>query len=164
MRRFTDLYGERPGHLVLLLASLAVAAYAASFLLGDPALLRLLAWFVGAALAHDLLIFPLYAAADRALTAVAGRLPALRVPIVNHVRVPALGIGLTLLMFLPGIIRQGGDTHRAQTGLDQEPYLSRWLWLAAGLIAASALVYALRLIGTRRAPVERTALSANDVG
>jgi hypothetical protein len=149
MRRFTDLYGDRPPHLAVMVACLAVAAYAATFLLGDPALLAVLIWFVGAALAHDLLLFPLYAAADRALTGMSARLPRLRVPIVNHVRVPALGAGLTLLMFLPGIIRQGGDTHLAATGLDQQPYLGRWLGLVAALFLSSAVLYLIRLTMAR---------------
>ena len=66
-------------------------------------------------------------------------------PLVNHVRVPLLGAGLTLLMFLPGIIRQGEATHLAATGLDQAPYLGRWLGLVAALFALSALVYAVRV-------------------
>ncbi len=150
MRRFTDLYGEHPGHLVLMLACIAVAGYAATFLLGDPALITMLVWFVGAALVHDLLLFPLYSAADRALTTVAARLPVPAVPIVNHVRVPLLGAGLTLLMFLPGIIAHGGDTHLAATGLDQQPYLGRWLGLVAALLATSAVIYGIRLAVTRR--------------
>jgi hypothetical protein len=149
MRRFTDRYGDRPAHLALMLGCVAVAAYAASFLLGDPALLTVLIWFVGAALAHDLVLFPLYAAADRVLTGVAGRLPRGRVPLVNHIRVPALGAGLTLLMFLPGIIRQGGPTHLAATGLDQQPYLGRWLWLVAAMAGASAVIYGLRVLAVR---------------
>ena len=144
MRRFTDVYGDRPPHLAVMVACLAVAAYAATFLLGDPALLTVLIWFVGAALAHDLVLFPLYAAADRVLTGVAGRLPRGRVPLVNHIRVPALGAGLTLLMFLPGIIRQGGDTHLAATGLDQQPYLGRWLGVVAALFLISAVSYLIR--------------------
>jgi hypothetical protein len=152
MRRLIDLYGERPTHLAVLLGCLAVAGYAASFLLGDPALVTLLVWFVGAALAHDLLLVPLYAAADRALVgSTRHRVPG-RVPIVNHIRVPALGAGLSLLMFLPGIIRQGGDTHLAQTGLDQAPYLGRWLGLVAVLALGSALVYLVRVVRARAAP------------
>ena len=149
MRRFTDRYGDRPAHLALVLGCIAVAAYAASFLLGDPALLPVLVWFVGAALAHDLLLFPLYAAADRVLTGLAGRLPRGRVPVVNHLRVPALGAGLTLLMFLPGIIRQGGGTHLAATGLDQQPYLGRWLGLVAALFLTSAVIYLARSAAVR---------------
>jgi hypothetical protein len=127
--------GAAPTQLAVLVAALGLAAYAAFFLLGDPALLRMLVWFAGAAVVHDLVLFPLYAAADRALVAV---LPG---PKVNYVRVPALGAGLALLMFWPGIVRQGEVTHVAATGLDQAPYLGRWLALSAVLFAVSALVW-----------------------
>ena len=130
----------------VLLACFALAGYAASFLLGDPTLLPVLTWFVGAAVVHDLVLFPLYAIADRVLV----RLPRLPVPLVNHVRVPLLGAGLTFLVFLPGIIRQGGATHLAATGLDQQPYLGRWLVLVAAMAALSALVYVVRVARATR--------------
>jgi len=135
MRR---LYGAGLGHLLVTLACLALAAYAGSFLLGEPAVLTMLIWFAGAVVAHDLVLYPLYTLADRALS----RLP---VPVRNHIRIPALGAGLTLLMFLPGIIRQGEDTHLAATSLDQQPYLGRWLWLMLAMFVASGLIYAIRL-------------------
>jgi hypothetical protein len=135
--------GVSPAQLVLLVACLALAAYAAFFLLGDPALLRMLIWFAGAAVVHDLVLFPLYAAGDRALVAV---LPG---PRVNYLRVPALGAGLMLLMFWPGIVRQGEVTHLAATGLDQAPYLGRWLAASAVLFGASAVVFGVR-VGLRR--------------
>jgi hypothetical protein len=91
---------------------------------------------------HDLVLFPLYALADRVI----GRLPRPAVPLVNHVRVPLLGAGLTFLVFLPGIVRHGGTTHLATTGLDQQPYLGRWLALVAAMAALSALVYVVRLV------------------
>jgi len=134
--------GAPPAQLALLVACLGLAAYAAFFLLGDPALLRMLVWFAGAAVVHDLVIFPVYAVADRALVAAARG----RVPLINHVRVPALGAGLTLLMFWPGIVRQGEATHLAATGLDQAPYLGRWLALSAVLFGASAVVYGARIV------------------
>jgi hypothetical protein len=145
MRRFTDRYGASPAHLLALVACLALAGYAASFLLGDPALLRVLTWFVGAAVVHDLVLFPLYALADRAF----GRLPRLPVPLINHVRVPLLGAGLTFLVFLPGIVRHGQETHLAATGLDQQPYLGRWLALVAAMVVLSALVYVARSVRQR---------------
>lgn len=135
--------GASPTHLVLLVAYLGLAAYAAFFLLGDPALLRMLVWFAGAALVHDLVLFPLYAGADRVLV---GLLPG---PRVNYVRVPALGAGLTFLMFWPGIVRQGEVTHLAATGLDQAPYLGRWLALSAALFGVSAFIYGARLAARR---------------
>ena len=134
--------GASPAQLALFVGCLGLAAYAAFFLLGDPALLRMLVWFGGAAVVHDLVLFPLYAAADRVLvTAARGR-----VPLINHVRVPALGAGLALLMFWPGIVRQGEATHLAATGLDQAPYLGRWLALSAVLFGASGVVYAARVV------------------
>ncbi len=96
-------------------------------------------------LVHDLVLFPLYAAADRALVAAARG----RVPLINHVRVPALGAGLALLMFWPGIVRQGEATHLAATGLDQAPYLGRWLALSALLFGASAVLYGARVAARR---------------
>jgi hypothetical protein len=146
MHRLAIRYGARPAHLLVMLACFALTGHAGWFLLGDPALLRVLAWFVGAAVVHDLVLFPLYALADRLLC----RLPRGRVPLVNHVRVPLLGAGLTFLVFLPGIVRQGEATHLAATGLDQQPYLGRWLGLAAAMVALSALVYAVRLARARR--------------
>lgn len=135
--------GAAPAQLAALVACLALGAYAAFFLLGDPALLRMLVWFAAAAVVHDLVIFPLYAGADRVLTAV---LPG---PKVNYLRVPALGAGLALLMFWPGIVRQGEVTHLAATGLDQAPYLGRWLVLCVVLFGASAVVFGAR-VGLRR--------------
>lgn len=151
MRRFTEVYGERPAHLAVVLGCVGFAGYAASFLLGDPTLITVLAWFVGAALGHDLLLVPLYGAADRVLTGLARRRRAAAVPVVNHVRVPALGAGLTLLMFMPGIIRQGEATHLAATGLDQQPYLGNWLRLVALLAFGSAAIYLIRVLRARTA-------------
>jgi hypothetical protein len=135
--------GAGPAQLATLVACLALAAYAAFFLLGDPALLRMLVWFAAAAVVHDLVVFPLYAGADRLLAAL---LPG---PKVNYLRVPALGAGLALLMFWPGIVRQGEVTHLAATGLDQAPYLRRWLVLCVVLFGASAVVFVAR-VGLRR--------------
>jgi hypothetical protein len=130
------------------LACVGLGAYAATIVVRDPSLHPsipwMLAWFAGALLLHDLVLFPLYAAVDRALV----HLPARRVPLVNHVRVPLLGAGLTLLVYLPGIVRQGGPVHLGATGLDQAPYLARWLWLVLAMVGASALVWVVRV--TRR--------------
>ncbi|GAA4557573.1 hypothetical protein [Pseudonocardia xishanensis] len=129
-------------------ACLALGAYASTVILRDPTLhpsiLGMLTWFAGALLLHDLVLFPLYAAADRALTL----LPTTRVPVVNHVRLPLMGSALTFLVYLPGIIRQGGPVARGATGLDQEPYLARWLGLCAAMAGVSALVWVVRV--TRR--------------
>jgi hypothetical protein len=127
----------------VLLLCVAVAGYAATIVLDDPSLPRMLVWFLAAVALHDGVLLPLYSGADRALVALA---PRTRVPVVNHVRVPVLGAGLTFLLFLPGIIRQGGDVHMGATGLDQQPYLGRWLLLVAAMATVSAFVYAVRVL------------------
>ena len=62
-----------------------------------------------------------YALADRLLGIAAmrqrrRRRGQLRVPGRNHVRIPTLASGLTLLMFWPGIVKQGSATYSAATG------------------------------------------------
>jgi hypothetical protein len=136
-------YGAGLGHLVAVLACLAIAGGAVGLVVGDPAWPVMLVWFLAAVVLHDLVLFPLYSTADRALRSAARR-P--RVPVVNHVRLPLLGAGLTFLLFLPGIVGQGEPTLRAASGLDQSPYLVRWLLLGAAMAAVSALVYAIRML------------------
>jgi hypothetical protein len=67
-----------------------------------------------------------------------------KVTALNHIRVPTLAAGLTLLIFLPGIIEQGAPTYQAATGETQQPFLGRWLLLVAAMFAASAVSYAAR--------------------
>ncbi|MFI7674135.1 hypothetical protein [Actinophytocola sp. NPDC049390] len=98
-------------------------------------------WFAAAVIGHDLVLFPLYSAADHALQRATRRT---QVPLVNHVRVPALASELLLLLFLPGIIRQGEGTYLAATGQTQGPFLARWLLLTAAFFTTSATVYAIR--------------------
>jgi hypothetical protein len=148
MHRFRGLYGAGPAHLAVLVLSVAVAGYAASIVAGDPLWPWMAVWFVAAVVAHDGLLSPLAAAADAVLR-VALRRSAARSTTVNYIRVPALGAALTFLMFLPGIIRQGEPVVRGQSGLDQAPFLGRWLLLVAAMAAVSALVYGVRRF-TRR--------------
>lgn len=147
---------------MLLVASFAVAAYTVH-VLGIDALWNpdvwwqsIAVWFVGAALAHDLLLYPLFAGMDRALHAVAARRPRTSpqtapVPVINYVRIPLLACGLITLMFFPGIVRQGADTYNLATGQTQEPFLQRWLILCAVILLAGVLAYlTARLVANRR--------------
>ena len=145
MSRFTAFYGHRPAHLLVLLCCGVTAAWAGSLLLGDPGLPSVLLWFAGAAVVHDFVLFPACALADSALR----RLPRRGVPLVNHLRMPALGAGLTFLLFLPGILRRSESAHLAATTLDQQPYLGRWVWLVLAMFAASAAIYAVRVAARR---------------
>jgi hypothetical protein len=143
MHRFRVLYGAGPLNLAVLLLCVAVAGYAASIVAGDAAWPWMAVWFVAAVVVHDGLLSSLAAVADAVLRFCLRWFP--RVPArpttVNYIRVPVLGAALTFLMFLPGIIRQGEPVVIGQTGLDQGPFLGRWLLLVAAMVAVSALVY-----------------------
>ncbi|OBA60349.1 hypothetical protein A5647_00830 [Mycobacterium sp. 1100029.7] len=157
--RFTAIYGSHPLHLLTMLSGFALLGYIlATF---TPATLwnpgswwqSIAVWFAVAIVAHDLLFFPLYALADRVLTARLGGGPARgssKVLAHNYIRIPTLGAGLTLLIFLPGIIEQGAPTYYAATGQTQQPYLGRWLLLVAAMFALSAIGYVVRLASARR--------------
>ena len=131
-------YGAGPLHLALVLGSFALAGAAALQVAPDPLRLRYLAWFVGAVVLHDLVLFPLYALLDRSATAAVGR------GAVNFVRVPALLSGLLLLLFAPVVLQRGEPAFTAASGLTQDAYLGRWLAVTGVLFAGSALLYAVR--------------------
>jgi hypothetical protein len=154
---FGRYYGSGARHLLTMVSGLALAGYVVAVF--TPATLwnphtwwqSIAVWFAAAVVAHDLVLFPLYALADRLLFARTQRREP-RVALRNHLRIPALGSGLTLLVFLPGIIEQGRPTYLAATGQTQQPFLARWLVLTAVMFAASAAGYAVRiaLAGQRR--------------
>ncbi len=156
MARTKRQYGAHPLQLLTLLACFAFVGYVIS-VMGPKQLWNsrvwwqsILVWFLGAILLNDLVLFPLYALADRSLgagwRAVSGRLPegSPRVPVVNYLRIPALASGLLFAMFFPGIIQQGSPAYLRATGLTQAPYLDRWLLITAVLFATSAAAYAIR--------------------
>ncbi|HEU0101868.1 MAG TPA: hypothetical protein VFR07_06055 [Mycobacteriales bacterium] len=138
------LYGAGPLHLLALLACFALAGAAAQRVGQDPLRLRYAVWFIGAALAHDLLLFPLYALLDRSLGSLVRRRRVPDLGSVNYVRVPALLSGLLLLVFAPVILQRSEGAYGAASGLDQDPYLGRWLAVSGVLFLASAVLYALR--------------------
>ena len=159
LERFRTVYGSNPLHLLTLIAGFALAGYVLATV--KPVTLwnpdtwwqSILVWFAAAIVAHDLVLFPLYALVDRILVASSRIRPRNRasIPVLNYIRVPALGAALTLLVFLPGIIEQGAFTYHAATGLTQEPFLGRWLLLSAAMFGVSAVVYGVRLGLSRRA-------------
>ena len=132
IRRVKGHYGAHPLHLLTLLACFAFVGYVIS-VMGPKQLWNsrvwwqsILVWFLGAIVLNDLVLFPFYALADRSLhagwRAVTGHLPDRkpRVPIINYLRIPALGSGLLFAMFFPGIIEQGiaclSPCHRVDSG------------------------------------------------
>jgi NADH dehydrogenase len=149
--RLRGFYGEHPLHLLVLLACFALAGYTAVQVVTDQQWPWMLVWFLAAVVGHDLVLFPVYALLDVSATSLLDVLrrhrragmPA-RVPVLNYLRIPALGAGLTLALFLPGIIRQGAFTYHTATGLTQQPFLARWLLLCAAMFVVSAVVYGIR--------------------
>ncbi len=143
-----------PLAVLSLLGCFALAGYAASRVVVAGPWLGIVVWFVGAAIAHDLVLYPLYALADsraqgrlrrraRPLPAVAG------VPWINYLRVP-LGLSMLLLaVWFPLIVGLRAAAYEGATGLGTGVFLGRWLAVTGALFLGSALLYALRI---RRAP------------
>ena len=154
-RRFRERYGAGPLHLIAILVSFAVAAYAldrALELTSNPD--RIVIWLGGSIVAHDLVLFPFYALLGVLAAGVALRGDArdrLHIAALNHLRLPALLSGLALLVWYPLIAGPAERGFTRLTGLSKDVYLERWLLLTAALFAASAVVFALRLPGLRSA-------------
>jgi hypothetical protein len=155
LSRYRAFYGSHPLHLLTMVVGFALLGYVLTVF--TPATLwntrvwwqSIAVWFAAAIIAHDLLLFPLYALADRILTIPDDRHRRRRreprVSPLNYVRIPALGSALTLLVFLPGIIKQGAPTYFFATGQTQELFLGRWMLLTGAMFAISAVAYAVRL-------------------
>ncbi|MFF2542986.1 hypothetical protein ACFVUY_10515 [Kitasatospora sp. NPDC058063] len=143
--RLTRWYGAGPMHLLVLLASFALAGYAAERLVSDRAL-AVVVWFVGGALAHDLVLLPLYSLADLSARSVLRhrheRTPT--VEWINYLRVPVVLSGLLLLVWFPLVLNLS-EPYPGATGLSEEVYLGRWLAVSGVLFGAAAGALALKL-------------------
>ena len=154
---FRRRYGAGPLHLFAMVAALALAGYAATRVAADGGpLVAVGVWFVGAALGHDVVFYPLYAVADVAAHArVVTRhrpAPALRgVAWINYLRVPTALSGLLLLIWFPLILGGRAQAFLDTTGTATDVYLGRWLAVTGILFLAAGVLYALRV---RRAPAQ----------
>jgi hypothetical protein len=140
--------GQRCALPLALLASFVVAGYAAFRLLaGNPTGIG--AWFIGSAVVHDLVLFPLYAGLDAALVMLLRRRPELATVAgvwwLNYLRVPAAVSGLLLLVWSPLILRVSETAYHAASGLSAQPFLPRWLAVTAVLFAISAAILGVRV-------------------
>ncbi|MET7395160.1 hypothetical protein ABZS66_16890 [Dactylosporangium sp. NPDC005572] len=150
MTRFIRWYGANPLHLLALICAFAVAGYAALRLFAQQPI-GVAVWLVGAAVAHDLILFPLYAIADRSARSVlrrrAGNLGTL--PWINYLRVPTVLSGLLLIAWFPLILGLVPGFEGA-TALSPDGYLGRWLAITAVLYGGAAVAFALALRRARR--------------
>ena len=148
MSAFRRAYGAGPLHLIAVLAVLAVALYALSRVydvVGDAD--RVVLWLSGSIVAHDLVLFPIYAVlgAIAAATLIPrGHGSRLRVAALNHLRTAALLSGLLALVWFPLIAAKAPRTYERTSGLQVDVYRDRWLIATAVLFAGSALLLALR--------------------
>lgn len=149
VRRLARCYGANPLHLLALLASFALAGYAVSrVVLGGP-WLGFALWFVGAAVVHDLLLYPLYALSDVAARREFGKgefaATVRGVPWINSLRVPVGLSGLLLLIWAPLILQLPQGAYLGASGLSTSAYLPRWLLITGVLFLAAAVAFALRV-------------------
>ncbi|MHB8531376.1 MAG: hypothetical protein ACYDC2_01520 [Solirubrobacteraceae bacterium] len=157
---FRRRYGASPLHLLAFIAGIAVTGLAVKGWLDEPAIsIRyILIWFVGAIVAHDMIVVPLYSALDRLMLASSrrsGRRPAaaapseqrggepapLRSPGWVYVRVPLILSALLALVFGAEILGEGTATFRLASGHSQDVYLSRYLIVVGALFLLSGLAY-----------------------
>src|ERR1700722_2418089 len=85
--------GAGPLPLLSFLACFALSGYVVHTMYRANHGPRILVWFAGAVVAHDVVLFPLYALADRSTNWLAARRPTTSrpaVPWINYLRVPAV--------------------------------------------------------------------------
>jgi hypothetical protein len=148
--RLRDLYGSSSLHLLAVIVTMSFALYGAVRIAEGSDALNTFIFLGGAIVAHDLISFPLYSGlnliAHRSLVGpLRGPRPERRVPLINHIRIPALLSGFALVAWFPLILGLSAHNYRLKTGLDPDVFLGRWLLISAGLFLGSALVYAVRL-------------------
>jgi hypothetical protein len=159
MAGFRRFYGSNPLHLLAHIGVFFIAGWAISQILGAGFAINWIAWFLGAALLHDLVLLPLYSTFDRGLIAAVpppgdpiGDDPdgATRRPSpLNYLRVPAAVSGILLLVYFPLILGYASKNYEHDTGHALAGYTRNWLLICVGLFLFSAIVYVARLIRNR---------------
>ncbi len=156
---FRRVYGSNPLHLLAHIGVFFIAGWAISQILRAGFAVNWIAWFLGAALLHDLVLLPLYSAIDRGLIVTVGA-PSARIgdapdgvtrrpSPLNYLRVPLVVSGILLLVYFPLILGYASKNYQHDTGHALAGYTRNWLLICAGLFLFSALVYAGRVIRSR---------------
>ncbi len=148
-RRFGARYGASPLHLVGHLAAFAVAALAFDRIFSGGHVKELVMWYLGFVIAHDLIFVSAYTGLDRLFRAAVVRMPGSSrtgIPVINHIRAPALISGLLLIIYFPLVSRLSDADYFALSGHHLTThYLRNWLLITVGLFAGSGVIYALRI-------------------
>jgi hypothetical protein len=142
----TKRYGASLAHLVLMLFCFAVAIYAFSRAWKQGGVDHIVFYFVVLLILHDLVGWPLYTSADRAMQRVS-RGPK---PWINYVRIPFFISGVLLIVAFPLIFRLSASAYAANSGLSESPYLYHWLLVTGALFTGSGFVYLFRARGVGR--------------
>jgi hypothetical protein len=143
-------YGSGPFHFVAVATCFVISGYAILRLAGSSRPVMLALWFLGALLAHDFLLYPVYTVLDRAAVRAQGPRGSDRVPWINYVRVPVLVTGLVFLVWFPLILGANAKTYRDASGLGTGRYGGRFLVFTAAVFLVSAALYCLRLLRRRK--------------
>ena len=163
MTGFRRVYGSSPLHLLAHAGVFFIAGWAIDQIVGGGFVINWAAWFLGAALLHDLVLLPAYSAADRALERTVGS-PGTseRPPLLNHIRVPAAVAGILLLVYFPVILGYSARNYRHDTGHALSGYTRNWLLICAGLFLVSAITYGVRVARRRRPPATKKTAAPTD--
>lgn len=149
---FARRYGASPLHLLAHLAGFAIVAFALDRIFSGGDAKVLIIWYLGFAIAHDLVFVPAYTGLDRLFQATIARLPfraRTGIPVINYVRVPAVISGLLLIIYLPLISRRNETWYFDLSGHYLTYYLRNWLLITTVLFLGSGLMYAARVVRAR---------------
>ena len=149
---FLRRYGASPLHLLAHLLGFAIVAFALDRLFSGGDVKEVLVWYLGFAIAHDLVFVPAYTGLDRLFRATIARLPLSTrtgLPVINHVRAPAVTSALLFIIYFPLISRRNDAWYVALSGHHLTHYLRNWLLITAVLFLGSALIYAARVVRAR---------------
>ena len=152
---FRRRYGASPTHLVAHLAGFAIVAFALDRIFSSGDVKVVILWYLGFAIAHDLVFVPAYTGLDRLFRATIARWsPPGRtgLPVINHVRVPVVISALLLIIYLPLISRRNDGWYFQLSGHSLSHYIRNWLMITAVLFLGSGLIYLARLVRARARP------------
>ena len=149
---FRRRYGASPLHLLAHLVGFAIVAFALDRIFSGGDVKELLIWYLGFVIAHDLVFVPAYIGLDRLVRATIARLPIptrTGLPVINHVRAPAVISALLLIIYFPLISRQPAGWFFDLSGHHLTHYLRNWLLITSVLFLGSGLIYAARVVRAR---------------